>query len=292
LRCSVSLAVALALAFSTEARAFNDATQFFVGATPHAATFGASGEGVYFTGAPRFSSLTCASCHTDGPGQVKLKLGADPPDLFTRGYDPGRTYVLEVELIGETKGLAYIGDTCTEPPLRGQNFTYHQCNNNGFGLEVDTADGTPLALPGTLCAEAPLANGMCPPANQADEVVIAPDGDAAFHGRAHDPSARQVVSRNDPRTWHLWWTAPAQGSGPLTIYVAGVDGNGGAGMPENDQDPYGDDTIQASFPIAEAGAPPPLPTQSGCDILPHPSASGFVLLALALLLLLARRRAN
>src|SRR6202035_2581740 len=64
------------------AHAFADSSQFFVQKTnPHAATFGASAEGVYFTGAPRFASLNCQSCHAGGPGLVGLRLGASDPAL-------------------------------------------------------------------------------------------------------------------------------------------------------------------------------------------------------------------
>ena len=249
----------LLLLLVAPASAFEEPTQFFA-TQPHAATLGASSEGVYFTGAPRFSSLNCSSCHTDGPGKVHLKLGADDPDLFTTGYVPGQTYLLEVELLDETRGLEYGGASCTEVPLKGDKYTYQQCNSNSFGLEIDSAGGAPLQ--GLFCAEPP-QNGKCG-TSDADEVLVAPDGDAVFGVRQHDQTGK-IVLRNDPTSWHLWWTAPPIGTGPLTVYVAAVDGNGGSGSVDNDQDPYDDDTVQAAFTLEESGSAPPPGTSVGCD---------------------------
>jgi hypothetical protein len=285
----VMLALALA---SAPAAAFEDATQFFVQSRAHAATFGASSEGVYFTGAPRFNSLGCSSCHTNGPAEVQLKLGADPPDLFTAGYFPGQVYLLEVELLGETRGLDYGGATCTEPPTRNDTYRYQPCNNNSFALEIDAYDGSPLAGQGVFCSEAPMA-GICPLASDQDEVVIAPNGDAVFGNRIHDPMQPNVVSRNGPTSWHLWWTAPAAGSGAVTVHVSAVDGNGGAGTVDNDQDPYNDDTVQATFSLQEAGVTPLTGATVGCGVGGHATGGGA---ALALVLVLvagaACRRLN
>jgi MYXO-CTERM domain-containing protein len=277
---------------SGSAAAFDDASQFFAQpSTPHAATYGASAEGLYFTGAPRFLSMTCAECHTDGPQQVRLKLGADDPSLFTDGYQPGNTYELEVELLDEVEGLDYTGTTCTEPPGRNDKYTYVQCNNNSFALEVDAPSG-PLGGPGVFCPQAPLA-GMCPRANPfSDEVVVAPDGDAVFGNRTHDPVMTKVVARNDPTTWHLWWTAPQSGTGPVTIYVAVVDGNGGSGTAESDQDPYGDDTVQASVFVRESGGQLPSGATAGCGVAPSSGAGSAWPLAALLLFVLLRLRSK
>jgi hypothetical protein len=289
--------VALALA-SAPAAAFEDAVQFFGGkGRENAATLGASSEGVYFTGAPRFSSLGCQTCHIDGPGLVQLKLGADPPDLFDAGYTPGQTYLLEVQLRGETKGLDYAGATCTEAPSRNDSYTFQPCNNNSFALEIDAFDGTPYGGPGVFCSEAPTA-GMCPPWSDQDEVIIAPMGamgdiapgaDAVFGNRVHDPMQPSVVSRNGATSWHLWWTAPAEGSGPVTVHVSAVDGNGGNGSVDNDQDPYGDDPVQATFTLKEAGASPGASANVGCAAGGGARGGGAVL---ALLLFAVGARAG
>ncbi len=281
------IAIFFVLGLPTAAHAFDDATQFFANPmVPHGATYGASGEGIYFTGAPRFASLTCNSCHTDGPRALGLELAADQPALFQSGYVPGQTYELEVQLKNETKGTQYNSPTCTDPP--GTSSGYVQCNNNNFGLEVDAA-GAPLTK--GFCAAAPVA-GVCPAPDQTnDEALVAPDGDAIFGNRQLDANTARLVVRNGPTTWHLWWTAPPAGTGPVTVYVAAVDGNGGAGTAANDQNPYGDDTAQASFFLQEAGASVPTGASAACALGGAPARGSLtILLLLPLLVLAARRR--
>ena len=274
------------VALPSLAHAFADSSQFFPNpANPHAATLGASGEGVYFTGAPRFASLTCQSCHTGAPGLVGLRLGADDPSLFSDGYLAGRTYTLEVELTGETRGTQFNTATCTDPPATGDSFSYVQCNNNGYALEIDATDG-PLAGPGVFCAT-PLSKGACPmPDPTVDESQVAPDGDAVFSNRIYsaDPATPKLIERNGAVKWHLYWTAPKAGTGPLTVYIAAVDGNGGSGNAGNDQDPFGDDTVQANFFLQEANAPVRNGASAGCSLAATASGAtplvGLVLLAL------------
>ncbi|MGZ3443077.1 MAG: hypothetical protein ACXVDD_26330, partial [Polyangia bacterium] len=87
------------VALPSLAHAFADASQFLdQAAIPHSATFGASGEGLYFTGARRFASLDCSSCHQGGPQHVGLRLNANDASLFSAGYLPGTTYELQVVL--------------------------------------------------------------------------------------------------------------------------------------------------------------------------------------------------
>lgn len=280
------LAIFVLLVLPSVAHAFADATQFFANPTvPHGATYGASGEGIYFTGAPRYASLTCNSCHTDGPRALGLELAADDAALFTNGYVPGQTYELEVKLKNETEGTQYNSATCTDPP--GTANGYVQCNNNNFGLEIDAA-GAPLT--NGFCAAAPV-KGACPAPDQAnDEALVAPDGDAIFGNRQLDPNTARLELRNGPTTWHLWWTAPPAGSGPVTVYVAAVDGNGGAGMAANDQDPYGDDTAQASFFLQEQGATVPTGAAAACSFGGTPTRGSPVILVLMLTALVVRGR--
>jgi hypothetical protein len=247
---------------ASSAHAFDDPGQFFaIAAVPHTAAVTASAEGVYFTGAPRWSSLDCSSCHTDGPQKMTIRVGADDPNLFTLGYEAGRVYELEIVIGAESEGLQYNQTTCTEPPAKTDKYTYVPCNNNSFGLEIDDAAG-PV---GKYCSQMPSA-GMCPmPDPDNDEVVVAPGGDAVFGNRQHSTSMPKEVPHNDPTRWHLWWTAPVSGSGPVTLYTAAVDGNGGLGTAAVDQDPFGDDTVRATVAIQERGAVVPTGVEAGCD---------------------------
>ena len=286
------LVATLLLAAPSAAHAFADASQFFASsANPHSATFGASGEGLYFTGAPRFASLDCSSCHTGGPQKVGLQLDTSDLALFSEGYTPGRTYELQIALTNETEGLMYKTPTCTDPPAPGDNFTYVQCNNNGFGLEIDDDTGTPLAGPSVFCPQMPIA-GMCPTADfTKDQALVAPDGDAVFDAKVYsaDPNMPKLVTRNGATTWSFYWTAPKAGTGPLTVYVSAVDGNGGAGTTANDQDPYDDDTVSANFFLQEAGAPVHDRASAGCSLAPVATAPSALWLSWPLALLALRR---
>ncbi|MEO6954580.1 MAG: hypothetical protein ABI321_22470 [Polyangia bacterium] len=280
------------LAYATPALAFLEPSQFFAPKmVPHTATLGANAEGIYFTGAPRFSGIDCSSCHTDGPRKVTLDLGVDDVTLFSTGYVPGQTYELSVTLGNETEGLEYSTPTCTDVPPSDSGVTYQQCNNNNFALEIDTATGP---VTGTSFCAAPPSQGSCPAkSSSGDEVVVAPDGDAVFANDAHSMSMPYQRLANDATSWHLWWSAPAAGSGPVTIYVAAVDGNGGSGTVTSDQDPYGDDTVRGVFHVREAGGTATLDASAGCSAVPGASGAGqalVVLMALAWLRSTGRRR--
>jgi hypothetical protein len=277
--------VVAALALPTLAHAFADSSQFFAVATqPHAATFGATSEGLYFTGARRFASLDCSSCHLGGPQRVGLRLNAADPELFATGYQPGKPYELQVLLTNESEGLMWKGATCTDPPAPGDTFTYAQCNNNNFALEIDAAD-VPLAGPSVFCAQQPPMAGMCPPPDYTrDQTLVAPDGDAIFGSKVYsaDPNQPKLVTRNGANAWTFWWTAPKAGTGPLTVYIAAVDGNGGAGTIANDQDPYNDDTVSANFFLQESSVPVRNSATAGCSFAPAGAAppAGWILLTL------------
>jgi len=272
------------------AAAFADSSQFFTTAAfPHAATVGASGEGVYFTGAPRFAGLDCAACHARGPQVVQLQITADPPGLFSDGYMAGVAYEIEVALIGESLGLEHSGTSCTVPPGRTETYPYKACNNNSFAAEVDDADG-PLRT--ALCAGQPSA-GACPsPEAFVDETIVAPDGDAVFGNRRRDPADPKIVG-NDPTSWRFWFIAPPPGTGPLTLYVDAVDGAGGDGTAADDQDVFGDDTVRATVPLAEAGSLRAWTAVVGCALGgaggSAPGSTGLFLVGGGLLMLRRRR---
>lgn len=274
------------------ARAFDESSQFFADPdTPHGASLGALGEGVYFTGAPRFTGLDCASCHAGGPQQLGVRIGATPDGLFSDGYTPGQTYELLVEITGESAGTDRATPTCTQPPGPTDTFSYVPCNNNNFALEIDDANG-PLRGLAVYCASAP-SGGACPmPAPITDETLVSPDGDAIFGNRVRDPMDPHTIARNDPTSWRFWFTAPPTGSGPLTIYLGAVDGNGGDGTAANDQDVFGDDTVRAIVPLREAGDPlGGFDASAGCALAPV-RASAVTPLAGLFVLLLAWRRAR
>ena len=219
-----------------------------------------------------------------------MKIGADDTSLFKLGYQAGQLYQLEVQLGNETEGTQYDTSTCTEPPGKTDHYPYVQCNNNSFALEIDDSAGAPMAG-GAFCAKQPAAAGCPMPNPDSDEVVVAPDGDAVFANRQHSTASPKTIPNNDPTSWHLWWLAPAAGTGPVTLYVAAVDGNGGSGTADSDQDPYGDDTVRATISIQERGAPVPTGAQAGCAAAPMRTPPPLALVALFALAILLRWRA-
>ena len=286
-RSLVALLLGALVTAPAAAHAFEDSGQFLAGSLPHAATLTSSSEGVYFTGAPRFAGLDCSACHTEGRKDIALHLDADDGSLFTRGYQPGQVYELVVRLRRESAGLDYSSPTCTEVSA-GDAFV--PCNNNNFALEIDQELG-PLAGPGVFCSRPPV-DGHCPSADETtDEVLLAPDGDAVFGNRTHDPGDDRIVTRNGATSWRLWWTAPPEGTGPLKIFIGAVDGNGGGGTVDDNQDPTGDDTVRGVIAIGEAGAPLDLSAAAGCqvDASPQPPPPSL-LLGFAALVLARRRR--
>jgi len=232
------------------------------------------GGGVVFDGAPRFAGHTCAVCHVDAPGRVGLRLEADDPAIFTDGYQPGKTYKLRVILQGQWAGVEYLAnkDNCGDPYVT----PYLPCDNNGFAMEIDDVIGRPL---GTFITQ---INGSCRNRMNGDpapDAYVLKDGSAVAMSGAY---AGQV-------TWDLCWKAPQAGYGALTVYLAGVDGNGGDGTANFPKDPYGDDVASGSVPLLEAGAPPP-PSQTGGCSAGGAGGGGSLVLILGVLFGLGRRR--
>jgi MYXO-CTERM domain-containing protein len=231
---------------------------------------GGGGDGIAFDGAPRWTSHTCAVCHTDAAGTIGVRLEADHPELFTDGWKPGMQYHLRVVLENEHEGVAYTanGDMCGFTDVT----PFKPCNKNGFALEVDDESGAPQ---GTF---APVSSGACASAAM-------PGQDATTIANAS--AMAHVGVHNGQTQWDLCWTAPAAGAGSLVTYVAVVDGNGGTGTAAFTSDPTGDDTVAGAVPLAEAGATPPAPQTGGCSA--GGEGSGLVLVAIALFVRRRRR---
>ncbi len=227
--------------------------------------------GVVFTGAPRWAGHDCSVCHTDGPRRVGVTLEAEPADLFDNGYQPGAVYKMRVVLQNNLTAIefAQLGDNC------GPQFQpYNRCDDNGFALEIDDANGQPMSgLAGTD------ANGGCTgKAAPGGDVAVVAGGSAVAHSGIHHGQG----------AWVFCWTAPGTGSGRLTAFISAVDGNGGDGTPAYPNDMTGDDTVTGAVPLLERGATPPMPQTGGCNA--GGGAGSLALLAAIGLLALAWRR--
>ena len=225
--------------------------------------------GIAFDGAPRWQNHDCAVCHTNAPGTIGSALEADHIELFTTGYTPGMQYHLRVALLHEHAAAQYqkAGDNC------GANVTpYTPCDQNGFALEIDDLSGKPqgkfVAVTNNMCAT------TTPPTDV--DVRVLTDGTAVTHNGAHHG---QIA-------WDLCWTAPPAGTGPLTAYLALVDGNGGDGTMSWPADTIGDDVTSGAVPLAESGGAPPPSQAGGCNA----GGDAGIFVALALLVLVRRRR--
>ncbi len=261
------LVAALVAAAPSVARAFPVGEQF--DADP---VDGDGAGGIAFTGAPRFAGHTCAVCHTDTPGVIGVKLEADQTDLFDQGYTPGMTYHLRVVMAGEwaAKAFAAAGDACGDVTAT----PYVPCDDNGFAFETDDGNGPvgsykPTDSRGT-CTGAPMAGA---------DVRVLGDGTAITHENLH----------HGRTAWDFCWTAPKAGTGPVTVWIAAVDGNAGDGTANFPNNTTGDDVFAGSVPLIEKGGMQPIPEGGGC------SAGGAASLGAALLVLAAialRRRAR
>lgn len=102
---ATTLAIAALLCFAAalgaaRARAYHAGSTF--GAAP-----GAGGAGGYFyTGSPRERGWTCASCHVEAPGTLRVSLSSAEGLFADRAYSPGATYSVTVRIEEERLGLA------------------------------------------------------------------------------------------------------------------------------------------------------------------------------------------
>jgi hypothetical protein len=250
-------AMLVLIALAGRASAFPYGTQF--DADP---VNGVGGGGRIFVGATRDAGHTCAACHVDAPGRIEAHLEANPIDLFA-GYRPGARYELRVVLRHEWAGLQWAsnGNDCGDFDAT----PWPPCNDNGFAVEIDDGNGTPVGVFGSDGCGAPSAA-------DADVRVLA-DGTGITHAGA----------LHDRVSWAFCWTAPANQTGDLFLHLAMVDGSGGDGTMDNPNDPCGDDVFAATLSLPQQGAAHPPP--GGCATVPgRPAWMGFALLFLPAML--------
>lgn len=200
--------------------------------------------GIVFDGSPRFAGHTCNVCHVGGPATIGIRLEADHPELFTDGWKAKMQYHLRVVLQNEWAGVQYTanGADCGQIDVT----PFKPCNDNGFALEIDDALSNPI---GTFT---PVLANKCDPTGNTVYVTMAKNA-VTHQGGVNSATA-----------WDVCWTAPDAGTGPVTAYLAVVDGNGGRGTKDYPNDVYGDDVASGSVPIPELGAVPD-PQFGGCS---------------------------
>ena len=111
-----------------------------------------------------------------------------------------------------------------------------------------------------------------------------------------DDGAVAAGEGKDLTMWTFSWTAPPAGSGPATLHLAMVDGNGAASAEVPQNDPGGDDVavtrvrLCESTPGCDEPVPPGKPDSKAAGCAAAGGGSLFVAL-LALVLVVRRRRA-
>ena len=101
------------------------------------------GGGTFYLGVPSERGWTCAGCHTDAPGTIRVELDSSPRSLFDSGaYVPGQAYAITAKLIGEHEGL--------DAPL---------ANFNAIGVAVVDSGGDPAGSIAGYAAEDFYASG-------------------------------------------------------------------------------------------------------------------------------------
>ncbi len=172
------------------------------------------GNGLYFTGSPRWKGYDCSICHVEPAGEISFSIRSEPPELIEdQRWEAGVEYLLTVRLEGE--------------------HLVHETNVNSFLMEIDTDEDEPVGE------------------YFGDGLQDVPD----VHGKAVDGV---VAGRAVDTEWLFWWVAPAEGQGRLTLYLAGLDGNGAGEAGDADEDlhtdPYGDDVGTVRLRICEGAA--------------------------------------
>jgi hypothetical protein len=142
----------------------------------------------YYTGSTRSGSQTCAisSCHT-GSSTSGSKFNLVPVDMPS---DSDGAFVYSAG-----KGYTFNVSMISDNQSGGGNV-----NQNGFTLEIldSTKEpaGTITAMTGTILSSTP------------SQIIM-------------DADSTSITSN-----WSFKWTAPQSTTGALSIYFAGVDGNG------------------------------------------------------------------
>jgi len=158
------------------------------------------------TGAP--SESNCASCHSGNSGNQLFEITVIPP---ATSYIPGNTYNIAVGI--DDPGMVRWGFEATA--LKNSDDTMAGTFSNIIDTHVTTkASGGRTYVCHTT-------NGVTSPSDPPNAL----DG------------TWWSTTPNGPAAWAFQWTAPPQGTGPVTIYASGVAANGnGASAGDNGYD--------------------------------------------------------
>jgi hypothetical protein len=166
----------------------------------HAADADPGAGGILGMGGARDYTITCANCHVKGAGQIGLTLtldGAPPPAM----YRPGHTYQVTAAITGEHL-------FCMDPSMNATG------NHNEIGFTAEDDSGN---VAGGFGADYG-SSASCPQAPPDNQTFT---GTTLTYGDCHGVN----TTGGNVTSWSFSWTAPAAGSGRVTLYYVGVDGN-------------------------------------------------------------------
>ena len=184
------------------------------------------GGGMFGTGSARDYTITCKHCHVeeDESATIAFTLTFSPALGPGDSYAPGQTYAITARLTGEFLGLSGC-DPLVE-------------NHNGFAATFEDGQGRNV---GVLRSDSGQVQTSCPAAWPFDGVMGA--NTTGLYG-----DCEVIFGVGDNRTqWAFQWTAPASGTGPVTIYYGTTDG-------DCDMMSMGDRSIDGKRVLAEASA--------------------------------------
>jgi hypothetical protein len=160
----------------------------------------AGGGGIWGTGSKMDKGLKCSNCHIDPDGMIDATVEFTPP-LTNGAYSPGQPYTIKVTLLNEV----HVQDAT------------HPNTLNGFGLTFENAGGTRA---GVLRSDiAGVDSNSCPANYPATNPT---NGTSYVYGNCN---AIIYVPKNNTTVWNMGWTAPAAGSGEVSMYYSVVDGD-------------------------------------------------------------------
>jgi hypothetical protein len=208
---------------------------------------GAGGAGgLYYAGSKLSHGWNCRMCHEGVSGPMSMLVTVDPPELFkTFEYVPGQAYTFTATMKGEHLGL--------DNPLSNYNSVVAEV--------VDDTNNYTIGSMGGFAAE-----------------------------ELYSPYPSAVISagqKPNVTSWKFTWTAKDPDtlmpvSGPVTLFLAAVDGDAASSPGMTLTDPFNDDVFTGSVKLKAA------PGMMGRST---PSRPGTVVCALGLAALgLGRRR--
>jgi hypothetical protein len=193
------------------------------------------GGGVWGTGGKNDFGINCTHCHKRPANMptasVDAQFAFNPvPQMVNgaRAYKPGQRYTVTVTMTGETLGLSGCNG---------------MANNNGFSTAFELANGQRA---GKYASDWGQSSDACPSilpsyVNSGGYTIYVTDGGTSTFGNCH---AVASTSLDGQSSRYFFWTAPAAGSGPVTVFYGVVDGN-------CDMNSQNDDSRASSFVLAE-----------------------------------------